>query len=124
MHPKSLNMAKDFLVDVEGITICVDEGTYNYYWNAKRHGVFSDEFKTACRRIMRLGPDDHEFNPNVLFDVFYSVKDARKVLENSSLIEYEEQWYKSRLENEDNKTNYFDAMRKVSPPTKRTRPKL
>lgn len=87
------------IVDIAGVQLVVSDSDYDYYWTQRNTGENSDAFKTACRRLLGLGPDSHNFDPS--FIKFHIWGDNNKEqcihkIQKSGLIEYEEEWCKNQ----------------------------
>lgn len=87
------------IIEIAGVQFVVSREDYDYYWKMKNTGDNSDAFKTACRRLLGLGPKDHCVTPNFIrFRIRGGCNKElciQKIL-NSGLIEYEEEWCKNK----------------------------
>lgn len=54
------------IVDIAGVQLVVSDKDYDYYWTQRNIGENSDAFKTACRRLLGLGPDSHSFDSSFI----------------------------------------------------------
>ena len=54
------------IINIEGVSIIVSESDYEFYWLKHNCGEDSDAFKVACRRILGLGPNDHNLDIHFL----------------------------------------------------------
>ena len=87
------------IIEIAGIQLVVSDKDYNYYWTRRNIGENSDAFKVACRRLLGLGPDSHSFDYGFiqLQKGGDNNKDqCIKKIQESGLIEYEEEWYKEQ----------------------------
>ena len=62
------------IVNIEGVNLIVSDYNYEYYWNQRSIGLESDAFKTACRRLLGLGPNDHHLDAAYVEDLVWGDK--------------------------------------------------
>lgn len=81
------------IVNIEGVNLIVSDYNYEYYWKQRSIGLESDAFKTACRRLLGLGPNDHHLDTAYVEDIVWGDKKGSidKII-NSGLVEYIEKW--------------------------------
>lgn len=85
------------IIDIAGVHLIVSDSVYDYYWNQKNISEDSDAFKTACRRILGLNPDDHSLNISYVRTKIWGAdgKDLDTCIDkilDSGLVEYNEKW--------------------------------
>ena len=86
------------IISIEGVSIIVSESDYQYYWSTYNCGEDSDAFKVACRRILGLGPNDHNLDIRILeqklwaCDLKDSPQQIQKILK-SGIVEYNERFF-------------------------------
>lgn len=87
------------IVDIAGVQLVVSNKNYDYYWTQRNIGENSDAFKTACRRLLGLGPDSHSFDPSFIQFHIWGDNNKEQCIQKilkSGLVEYEEEWYKNQ----------------------------
>lgn len=84
------------IINIAGVNLRVSKDDYQYYWSQRNIGPETDAFKTACRRLLGLGPNDHHLNTNYVKNKVWGDKEkCIDMILNSGLVEYVEDWCKS-----------------------------
>lgn len=121
-------MSRSRIITIEGVSFCVSDADYDFFWKAHNCGEDSDIFKVACRRILGLGPESHTLDEvHVKYIMWPCGSDEGvKTILRSGLVEYEEEWLKNqKIDTKPSAAESLrrlDAINKQDP--KRTRHKL
>lgn len=113
------------IITIAGVSFCVSDSDYRYYWNARNCGEESDSFKVACRRILGLGPHSHQLDNFYVKNIMWGGSDESiQLILKSGLVEYQEKWIKDQNPNAGSALELINKEMEINKWSKRRRHKL